>query len=722
MLWRFIAEALEQNLLIISRETAKRENHREVLLTSRPWDLVLMDEAHAARRAKQVEGEFNSAVLSLELLRQLQVRHKARGFLLLSATPMQTSPWEPWDLLAVLGEGGAWLADFDGVRAFYGLIHRLKNGTPFPEEARRAAFLICSDNRFPQPPDGFAKVTTPQDGERRLRFVPPGKKEEVIGWLRQGSPLARRMQRNTRRTLREYHRRGLLPASPPMRVVVDLPYDFQPSNGPERRVYDAVARYIEKRFDELECEKPGKGFVMTIYRRRAASSPYALRRSLERRLEGLERVMSLKASSSFIEAAEAPAGLSDADLPDDTDSRSIPASLPTNPEDARKEAAEVGALLDQLRALGATDTKRDRFFDRIRDLSGEGRPILIFTEYADTMEYLRDNLANHFGAQVASYSGGGGSFYGENQWTPTSKKEITEALKQRTVQFLVCTDAASEGLNLQAASALINYDLPWNPGKVEQRIGRIDRIGQREKEIKIYSFFLKDSIDERVYSALRRRCGLFEHFVGTMQPVLARAQVMLNRPKEFSVEELERIAAENEQDFLNAETYLESEAVQVETSPEVVSRSDIIRALAMLRPEFGLQVVNHADTGAVTVKGLNGKSVRFGLTDQALDADTAVKPLTAISPETRQIADHLVGPGETLPLVIGSHRSGPFRRSFAFWVTDNSIEPLHTFAELRARVDSWDGRLPAPEKITSAARHAQKEAERQEIPALRQQH
>ena len=81
-------------------------------------------------------------------------------------------------------------------------------------------------------------------------------------------------------------------------------------------------------------------------------------------------------------------------------------SLPANPEDAKKEAAEVSLLLDQLRALGATDTKRDRFFDRIRDLSAEGRPVLIFTEYADTMEYLRDNLANHYGAQVASLYGG----------------------------------------------------------------------------------------------------------------------------------------------------------------------------------------------------------------------------------------------------------------------------------------------------------------------------
>jgi hypothetical protein len=498
-----------------------------------------------------------------------------------------------------------------------------------------------------------------------------------------------------------------------MRVVVDIPYDFQPPNGPERRVYDAVARYIEKRFQELEVEKTGKGFVMTIYRRRAASSPYALRCSLERRLAGLQRVISQRTSSNYIEDRDVPAGLSDADIPDDMDTRTIPASLPSNPEEARKEAAEVNALLDQLRDLGATDTKRDQFFDRIRDLSVEGRPILVFSEYTDTMDYLRDNLANHFGAQVASYIGAGGAFYIENKWAPVTKKNITDALKEGTIRYLVCTDAASEGLNLQSASALINYDLPWNPSKVEQRIGRIDRIGQREKEIRIYNFLLKNSIDEKVYGALRRRCGLFEHFVGTMQPVLARAQVMLNRPQDFSVDELERIAEEVERNFINAETYMESDAIEAVTSAPTIGKSDLVSALESLRSEVGLHVAGNIDKGCLMIKGLANKPIRFGLTDSALDADTTVRPLTTISPEVVKIADILTRPGETLPLVISSARSGAFRRSCAFWVTDNAVEPIRKFSDLRACVENWDGELPSPEKITEGAHHAQREAERQ---------
>jgi len=88
-----IAEALLQDVLIMSRETARTQNNLAFLLAAEPWDLVLLDEAHAARRRKQVEGEFNSGNLLLTLLRQLQLRQQVRGILLLSATPMQTQPW-----------------------------------------------------------------------------------------------------------------------------------------------------------------------------------------------------------------------------------------------------------------------------------------------------------------------------------------------------------------------------------------------------------------------------------------------------------------------------------------------------------------------------------------------------------------------------------------------------------------------------------------------------
>ena len=136
------------------------------------------------------------------------------------------------------------------------------------------------------------------------------------------------------------------------------------------------------------------------------------------------------------------------------------------------------------------------------------------------MEYLRDHLRPIYTSTLGCFSGAGGQVWDGSGWQHVTKADITERL-QGKLKVLVCTDAASEGLNLQAASALINYDLPWNPSKVEQRIGRIDRIGQQQPGLPIRNLFLNDSVDMRVYRALRERCGLFEHFVGPMQPVLA---------------------------------------------------------------------------------------------------------------------------------------------------------------------------------------------------------
>ena len=105
--------------------------------------------------------------------------------------------------------------------------------------------------------------------------------------------------------------------------------------------------------------------------------------------------------------------------------------------------------------------------------------MIVFTQYTDTMDYLRDKLRHVYGAQVACYSGRGGERWDGKAWVGTSKENIKTAFRERQdIKILLCTESASEGLNLQTCGVLINFDLPWNPMRVEQRIGRIDRIGQ----------------------------------------------------------------------------------------------------------------------------------------------------------------------------------------------------------------------------------------------------
>ena len=441
------AEALAQyDLLLISREWARLINNRAIVLAAPPWDVVLLDEAHAARRATQEEREFNSNNLLLDLLRQLQLRRRTQGLLLLSATPMQTQPWEPWDLLSVLGVGGPWQVEFDAVRTYYQAIADLRHDGLDLVTARQVAELVTSTNGYPPLPDGGARHDAAGLAQR-LSFALPAERSRLADWLRRGSPLAQRMHRNTRGTLRRYFERGILAAAPPRREVKDVLFDYAVQA--EREAYQAIETYINNRYEQLEKEKTGKGFVMTIYRRRASSSPLALRRSLQRRRAILEKIIQKHQHSDFLFFQEED--LDTRDLGDADVDEQIDAGLPTSPAAAQSEKKELNAVLTRLDALGATDSKLTRFWSVLQEVAADGRAVLVFTEYTDTLEYLQEQLRPTYGATLGGYSGGGGQIWRDGGWVKVTKADITERLTSGEIKVLICTDAASEGLNLQAA-------------------------------------------------------------------------------------------------------------------------------------------------------------------------------------------------------------------------------------------------------------------------------
>jgi superfamily II DNA or RNA helicase len=707
-----LAEALRQDVLLMSRETARTQNNLAHLLAAEPWDLLLLDEAHAARRRKQEESEFNSGNLLLGLLRQLQLRRRVRGILLLSATPMQTHPWEPWDLLSILGAGGMWLADFTAVREYYQALAAVNGGSCDLMVAKQAAAVIAADAEFPPFPGETHRCSDIAQIAHRLVFTPPAKRARLAQWLRAGSPLCRRMHRNTRQTLQRYYELGLLDAPPPHRRVEDIDFDYEDAR--ERDVYNAVTAYIERRFSELERERPGKGFVMTIYRRRASSSPVALERSLRRRREGLIRVTQRRAYDSTILSDDEPESLDDDDRPEGDESGPISSALPQEPEVARKELAEVDDLLDRLRRLGSVDSKRDRFFNLLKQVTDDGRPALVFTEYADTMEYLRNELADYFGDRLACYSGAGGKVRDGSDWKTVTKDVITRLLREGKLSVVICTDAASEGLNLQAAGAVVNYDLPWNPSRVEQRIGRIDRIGQKCSLVWVINMFLRDSVDERVYRVLRSRCHLFEHFVGAMQPVLARARRMLLNQENVDLSALDEVAREVEHDPLAGETYVEAEAGAVSETQPPLTRGALNYATGLLTEQLGARVRRRLNGRLVDITLPQFKKTTFATTVEALEANPSARAMTPLDTELAAIPDILWRPGERLPLMVGSYQQGAFRSSVAFWVTSDGVASIESFEQIVDYVEKWDGEFPSVQQLTKAKNRAEREA-RQEV-------
>ncbi|MCK4316349.1 MAG: hypothetical protein KAX24_11310, partial [Anaerolineae bacterium] len=219
----------------------------------------------------------------------------------------------------------------------------------------------------------------------------------------------------------------------------------------------------------------------------------------------------------------------------------------------REEITYVEDFVHALGLLGGHGSKVERLLKDMNEAFRQRDTVIVFTQYTDTMDFLREQLRQSYGPQVACYSGRGGERWDGVMWVPVNKEEIKNAFREgKEIKILLCTEAASEGLNLQTCGVLINYDMPWNPMRVEQRIGRVDRIEQRYEEVWIRNYFYEDTVEARVYQALSRRIDWFQDVVGPLQPILARVgrtiQMLAMVPEAERQEalraELERIQAE----------------------------------------------------------------------------------------------------------------------------------------------------------------------------------
>ncbi|WP_406311883.1 helicase-related protein [Streptosporangium sp. NBC_01639] len=294
----------------------------------------------------------------------------------------------------------------------------------------------------------------------------------------------------------------------PERRAYTVPYPLSPL---EQELYDAVTAYVRlemNRADRLRQSGDSRrgntvGFALTVLQRRLASSPEAILRSLQRRRGRLElRKQELltgrsqpRGSRSF-DAVFGQGGLrgDDADVEarlDDLDGEELEA-LEEEVLDASTAARTVEELEAELNSLDdlvelATRVHRsgeDRKWAElnqllqnqaeIRDSNGLPRKIIIFTEHRDTLTYLVGRIQGLLGHAEAVQAIHGGV-------SRTARRRVRELFTHdRDVRVLIATDAAGEGLNLQAAHLMVNYDLPWNPNRIEQRFGRIHRIGQQE--------------------------------------------------------------------------------------------------------------------------------------------------------------------------------------------------------------------------------------------------
>jgi len=582
-------------VLLASSQLAKRRERQGELLAAEPWDLVIVDEAHHARRKDFLTDRYRPNRL-LELLAGTNgrpgLKDRTKCLYLMTATPMQVHAVEVWDLLKVLGLGGRWGALQENFLEFFQQLRR-----PFGD--RNWDFLLAMVRDFLEA-GGTLDPIFCDTAERELGLVEWGmvrelpfsaKPKSIVAQLgskaraclhelvRRHTPLRARMWRNTRGLLRQYRERGLLKENVPTRSPRNEWIPLTPGPGGEKELYERIEEYISDFYRKYEAERKGLGFVMTVYRRRLTSSFCALEKSLERRRDFLKG------------KALAAGGLTDDDLEqDDLDLDVSEEISDTDRALFRGELDYVEDFLRDLRLLGS-DSKLDRLIKDLNAFFKQRDTIILFTQYTDTMDYLRDQLRQVYGSQVACYSGRGGERWDGAAWVPRPKETIKEEFRRgEEIKILLCTEAASEGLNLQTCGVLINYDLPWNPMRVEQRIGRIDRIGQRFNEVWICNYFFQDTVEALVYQRLGDRIGWFEDVVGELQPILHRVaraieQAAMSTKAERSRrldEEITAIRAAidaHSTDSLNLDAYVDDQVVAQEAPPPPVTLQQLERAL-----------------------------------------------------------------------------------------------------------------------------------------------
>jgi hypothetical protein len=249
------------------------------------------------------------------------------------------------------------------------------------------------------------------------------------------------------------------------------------------------------------------------------SSFYAVRCSLERRLKFLKGEL------------DPDRAYDDDDIEQDDLSMDVSEDI-LSESDANRFKAELDYVKDfiqELRLLSVADSKLEYLKNELHKVFMERSTVLVFTQYTDTMDYLRDQLVEVYGVSVACYSGRGGEVWNGIAWVITTKEVVKKEFKEGQVRILICTESASEGINLQTCGVLINYDMPWNPMRVEQRIGRIDRIGQQYPDVWISNYFYMDTIEDIIYQRLADRIDWFEVVVGDLQPILAEVGEVTKR-------------------------------------------------------------------------------------------------------------------------------------------------------------------------------------------------
>ena len=331
----------------------------------------------------------------------------------------------------------------------------------------------------------------------------------------QAFPQTQRSRHFIRRTKEEMVRFDAQPLYP-QRQCDTLSYTLSPA---EQQLYEATTAYISETYNKARIlNRAAARLAMSVFQRRLASSTYALRRSFERRLERLDEAIELVRAGradeldrgqrylktqDFFETHTADEDIDETggrERHEEFEARALGTLVALTLADLQYERSEVETLADHARRLAAAgeDSKFEKLRAVLSDPTFAQEKFIIFTEHRDTAEFLVRRLEGlGFTGQVALVHGG--LDYREREAQVAVFKRSAD---QGGATYLVATDAAGEGINLQFCWLMVNYDVPWNPARLEQRMGRIHRYGQQRDPVVIVNLVAGETREGRVLKTL----------------------------------------------------------------------------------------------------------------------------------------------------------------------------------------------------------------------------
>jgi hypothetical protein len=429
--------------------------------------------------------------------------------LLATATPVQLNPVEAWDLLDILSRdnekvlGNPW----SNWRRAGAALHLVMGKSLLPEDGRELwswirnplpptkehldfhlirRTLKMPDEQAVAPPEAWEELGEP--GRSRVRRL-------ARTFTQNHNPFIRHIIRRTRDFLEE----TIDPETnePYLKKVEVVLLGEKPEDAIRLPAYLREAYNLAGEFCELLGTRvKAAGFLKTLLLRRVGSTIFAGRQTAEKMLRDWQSVV--------IEHEE-----------DDESAVS----------EMKKLTAEERQLLERFVAALNSNPERDPKYDVVLDLLKKGwleLGCIVFSQYYDSIDWLARNLSLELpGEKIGIYAGNrrSGIMHG-SEFINISREEIKGMVARGAIRLLLGTDAASEGLNLQRLGSLINLDLPWNPTRLEQRKGRIQRIGQLKDKVYIYNLRYKNSVEDRVHELLSSRMKEIYEMFGQIPDVL----------------------------------------------------------------------------------------------------------------------------------------------------------------------------------------------------------